>query len=147
MSSNFSELNSMLLLVAHWHTACRSNYSAFISSSLDISCPILVSSAKLDMNDVATSLSMSPINIRNRRGPITEPWGTPDKTGLGEDLTPLTTTVWDRLLRKLCSHWPSCPPMPMASSFFRVIPRSSLSNALANQDIWHRLLCHLPGVL
>ena len=120
----------MLLLVAHWYTACRYNCRAFISSSQDISCPILASSAKLDMNDVPTSLSMSPISIRNRRGPITEPWGTPDKTGLREDLTPLTTTVWDRLLRKLFSHWPSCPPMAMASSFFRVIPLSSLSNAL-----------------
>ena len=129
--SILDELNSMLMFVAHWYTACRSNCKAFISSSLDISCPIPVSSVKLDMNDVATSLSLSPISIRNIRGPITEPWGTPDKTGLGEDLTPLTTTVWDRLLRKLCSHWPRCPPMPMASSFFRMIPMSSLSNALA----------------
>ena len=117
MSSFFSELNSISLLVAHWYAACRSKCRVIISSSLDIACPILVSSAKLDMNGLATYLSMSPISIRYRKGPISEPWGTP--------LIPSTITVCDRLLRKLFSPWPSCPLMPMASNFLRVIPMSS----------------------
>ena len=32
--------------------------------------------------------------IKNRSGPITDPWGTPEITGTEEDATPLTTTLF-----------------------------------------------------
>ena len=35
---------------------------------------------------------MPSIYIRNRSGPITEPWGTPELSGSGLDVAPLTKT-------------------------------------------------------
>ena len=54
-------------------------------------------------------LSMSLINTRNRRGPRTEPWGTPDRTGTLVDVLS-TTTTWYRMERKFLilskvHHW------------------------------------------
>jgi hypothetical protein len=42
--------------------------------------------------------------IRNKRGPRTEPWGTPEKTGMELDVEPFTTTDCDLLSRKPLIH-------------------------------------------
>ena len=41
-------------------------------------------------------LAISLMNIRNRMGPNTEPWGTPEVTGHSSDVKPSTTTRWVR---------------------------------------------------
>ena len=65
-----------------------------------------VSSAKLETNYVATSLSMSPMSTKNKSGPRTDPCGTPDLTYAGILFIPLTTTACLRLVRKACNHLP-----------------------------------------
>ena len=131
INSNFSELNSMLLLTAQLYTEFRSAWSCRMSSSLVIPWPIRVSSAKLDKNEVATSWSISPISMRNRSGPNTDLCGTPDTTGLGWDFFPSNSIDWRRPLRKLWSNLPRCPWIPRDLSFLRVIPMSTLSKAFA----------------
>ena len=54
---------------------------------------ILVSSAYKTI--FVPSLTQSVISLMNntkKRGPIMEPWGTPDVTGFKEDISPLITT-------------------------------------------------------
>ena len=38
---------------------------------------------------------------KKRRGPSTEPWGTPDVTGTHEEKAPLITTLCRRAVKKL----------------------------------------------
>ena len=130
-SSNLLSLNSMLFAVAHLYTCSRSCCNRITSSGVAISLPIRVSSAKLEMNVWAISLSMSPIRMRKSRGPITEPCGTPEITGVGSDFSPLTRTVWCLPVRNEWSHLPIFPSTPRCLSFCRVMLKSSLSNAFA----------------
>ena len=53
---------------------CKSQTSALVEMPLAAQ----VSSAKLETNAVATSLSMSPMSTRNKSGLRTDPCGTPD---------------------------------------------------------------------
>ena len=55
-------------------STCKSQTSALVEMPL----AARVSSAKLETNAVATSLSMSPMSTRNKSGPRTDPCGTPD---------------------------------------------------------------------
>ena len=43
------------------------------------------------------------IYARKRMGPNTDPWGTPDVTGIDDDLDPLTTTLCVRLSKNDCN--------------------------------------------
>ena len=131
MNSNLSELNSILFLTAQQYTVSRSVCSCVISSLLAIAWPTRVSSAKLDRKEVTMSLSISPMRMRKRRGPKTDPCGTPDSAGLGWDFFPFTRMHWRRPLRKLSSHLPRFPCIPSDFSFLRVLPISTLSKALA----------------
>ncbi|KAH3859817.1 hypothetical protein DPMN_102638 [Dreissena polymorpha] len=58
-----------------------------------------VSSAKRRTWDV-TREGRSFMYRRKRRGPRTDPWGTPEVTGTWSDLVPSTTTDWDLPIRK-----------------------------------------------
>ena len=75
-------------------------------------------------------LLMSFMYVRNRRGPRTVPWGTPERTGAGEDLAPSTSTVCMRLERNDRIHRRSDPPMPNEESLLNKISWSTLSKAL-----------------
>ena len=52
----------------------------------------LVSSAKVVTRKCLTFPSISFIRVRNRKGPRTDPWGTPFITSDSSDLVPFTTT-------------------------------------------------------
>ena len=45
------------------------------------------------------SLCKSFINRTNSKGPKMDPWGTPDRTGFEEELTPSNTTLCSRSQR------------------------------------------------
>ena len=64
-----------------------------------------------------------------RRGPRTVPWGTPERTGAGDDLAPSTRTVWMRLDKNDRIQRRRDPPMPREESFVRRISWSTLSKA------------------
>ena len=93
MYSNVSELNDMLLSVHHLYTEFRSLCNVSASFSQSTSLPICVSSAKLDRKDATTSSSMSPINMRNIKGPRTDPWGTL-YIPFNSDTKPLVCSKW-----------------------------------------------------
>ena len=54
-----------------------------------------LSSANRRTEDLMLS-GRSFIKIRNRIGPKTDPWGTPDNTGTGSEAWPSNTTFWVR---------------------------------------------------
>ena len=85
ISSNLLLLRAILFRCAQFITrlssACRS--STWFTE--EIVCRILVSSAKEVTVACCTSVSMSLVIIRNRRGPSTEPCGTPLVTVDGSD--------------------------------------------------------------
>ena len=47
--------------------------------------------AKMQTDDLIIS-GRSLIKMRNRTGPKTDPWGTPDRTGTGSEAWPSNTT-------------------------------------------------------
>ena len=131
MCSNLSPLSCMLLRSVQEYTVFRSCWNDTTSWVESIWLTILVSSAKLDRKDRTSPSSISPNRMRNRRGPNTDPCGTPDNTSSGCDLPLFTRTTWDRLVRKLKIHFQTSPLIPRSESFCRVIPKSTLSNAFA----------------
>ncbi len=70
--------------------------------------------------------SLSPISMRNIKGPRTDRWGTPDVTSLGEDLAELTRTCYLCCVRKQCIHSARRPVMPKALILFMVMLMSTL---------------------
>ena len=90
-----------------------------------------VSSAKDAILEWSVFLSMSLISIRNIRGPMTLPCGTPLITGRGDDSVPLTITDCVRFERNSLIHDRSLPLIPKLKAFARTILWSTLSNALA----------------
>ena len=63
--------------------ASRSTCKSQTSALVEMPFTARVSSAKLETNDVVTSLSMSPMSTKNKSGPRTDPCGTPDLTSTG----------------------------------------------------------------
>ena len=62
---------------------------------------------------------------------MTDPWGTPEITGAGDDFTPFTMTACCLFVRNDWSHLPILPLMPKDFNLDRVTLKSSLSKALA----------------
>ena len=125
----------MLLRSAHPYIVSRSNCRAAQSMALNTGRPTLVSSAKLDTNDgEETFWSMSPISTRNKMGPKTDPWGTPDFTGAGSDGTPSTSTVCFRFVKKERIHFPTRPLIPRFSSLRKVTPSQLYQTPSKNPD-------------
>ena len=56
--------------------------------------------------------------IRNSIGPRTVPWGTPERTGWGEDCDPSETTLCDLPCRKCWIQLCVDPLMPYQSSLY-----------------------------
>lgn len=52
------------------------------------------------------------MKTKNRRGPRTDPWGTPLTTGIGLDTSPSSTTYCTLLLRKAETHLQMLPRIP-----------------------------------
>ena len=72
----FSEI---LLALSHWIKLERSwLIFLFIAFKEELTCKILVSSAKWCTDEKIIALLRSLIYIRNRRSPNIEPWGTPN---------------------------------------------------------------------
>ena len=81
------------------HHEARESRSCCIrvnSFSLEIDFNSFVSSAKRCMVQNEVAVGMSFTKIRNRRGPRTLPWGTPDRTGSNSDEQPSIQTRWER---------------------------------------------------
>lgn len=85
-------LNLIPLFIGHYHnlsrTLCKMLLSGRIKSSFH-----LVSSTKLPVLH-STSASRLLVNILNRAGPRTEPWGIPLMISLQTDVAPDSTTLW-----------------------------------------------------
>ena len=56
--------------------------------------------------------------FRNRRGPNTDPWGTPLLTWASLNILPSTATHCCQFDRKLCIHTPTLPIIPILLSLF-----------------------------
>ena len=121
----------MLLFSVHLYTTFKSFWSCDFSAVLSVLCPILVSSAKLDKKADASSLSISPMRQRNSRGPSTDPCGTPERTGEGDERFPLTLIVCVLPVMKEWIHLPRLPLTLREWSFLSKISKSTLSKALA----------------
>ena len=92
-------------------SSCKISQSV-TSPTLDYS---LVSSAKLTSLDADTSLPISEIIIKNRRGPKTVPCGTPLNTGWSSLIPPCNRTKWDLSVRKCNNQIRIFPGIPTAS--------------------------------
>ena len=90
---HFLTLNSMPQVCDHWTRVLRSCWRASWSCFEVISLYRRQSSAKRRTED-CRELAMSLMKMRNRAGPSTEPWGTPESTGHSLDVKPSTTTRW-----------------------------------------------------
>ena len=85
---------------------CRSNRRSLASSSeFDTAMEIRVSSAKHLAIECMMQFSMSLINMRNKIGPNTVPWGTPLRISEMREWQPSTTTDCWRLERKDSIHF------------------------------------------
>jgi len=80
----------------HSFNANRSCCNCRALSWLTIGQKILISSANNNDEDFYHTHNVINIYVRKRSGPITEPCGTPLKTLLVADFTPLTTTICER---------------------------------------------------
>ena len=109
----------------------RSSWRLTASFSHFIPLVARVSSAKDAILEWSVFSSMSPISIRNIRGPMTLPCGTPLITGRGDDSVPFTITDYVRFERNSFIHDRSLPLIPKLKAFARTILWSTLSNALA----------------
>ena len=128
-------LSDMLFSSAHCYTISRSFCSALASITPAMPLDILVSSANEDKKLETILLSMSLRRIRKRRGPITDPCGTPEITGHGSDRKPLTITCWFLADRNDSIHCRSLPLTPCAESFVRTILWSTLSKAFEKYNM------------
>ena len=89
--SNLLELHFILFFDAHSYMLSKSFWKFCRSSMVLTQCPTLVSSAKLERKSVSMDLSMPKIIIRDKRGPSSEPCGTPEITSFTLELAPPTT--------------------------------------------------------
>ena len=76
-------------------------------------------------------MSRSLINMRNRTGPRTLPWGTPNNTLSQSDSLPLTLTLCFLLVSHSLIYQPTLPSIPCAVTFFNSLSVGTLSKALA----------------
>ena len=75
-------------------------------------------------------LAMSLMNMRNKIGPNTEPWGTPDVTEHSSDVKPSTTTRWVRSARNDSIHLTASGWRLQCFSFSNSFRWETLSKAL-----------------
>ena len=80
---------------------------------------------------LATWSGMSLMNMMNKMGPTTLPWGTPRPTADQIDVHPLTLTHCRLPLRKASNHLRIFPCIPSASIFLSDLWCGTESNALA----------------
>ena len=94
--------------------------------------PILVSSANLLMQEIRDAqLSISSMYIINKRGPSTDPCGTPDATADQLLCRPLSTVRCRQSVSQLLIHERTVPSMPHDLSLARRRSCGTLSNAFA----------------
>ena len=86
------------------------------------------------MVDELPQFGRSLICIRNRSGPRTVPWGTPDVTGLASDDIPSKKTVCSRSVMNDEIHHRVVPVTPIDSSFFSRCVCATLSNAFEKSN-------------
>ena len=103
----------------------------------------LVSSAKLTSLDADTSLSISEIIIKNRRGPKTVPCGTPLNTGWSSLIPQGNRTKWDLSVRKWNNQIPLFPVIPTALSLCKRMLWSAFekSRYTMSTDEWLSNMC------
>ena len=88
------------LVFLKWHvifhaiTLSTSSCTSSVSSAMSILPFNFLLSAKLPVLQFLTTSWRSLMEIINRIGPSTEPWGTPLTTGFGSGCWPSITTVW-----------------------------------------------------
>ena len=120
----------MQLAVFHVCTVLRSLWRVSTSSSfLIVRYRRLSSANSLIWVPSVRFWLISLMYARKRRGPRTVPWGTPERTGAGDDLAPSTRTVSMRLDKNYRIQRRRDSPMPREESFVRRISWSTLSRA------------------
>ena len=95
-----------------------------------IHCSIMMESSPNNLMFDLTSVTMSLINNKNRMGPRTEPWGTPEVTGMLSQEEPSTTTCWEHTLRKSSMQFRFLTRILYLLRLVRSLPCETLSKAL-----------------
>ena len=99
-TSHLSGLNFISHFSSQSWSLFRSSCNAWVSAFV----LIVLYNSESSANNLTvdwTQWGRSLIYARNKRGPSTIPWGTPDVTGAGLDVFPSRVTCWCLLLRKL----------------------------------------------
>ena len=89
----------------------------------------VVSSAKIENLRAELEVGRSLMYIKKRRGPRTDPWGTPTPILRLDDFAPLMSTYWERPVRYDSRKVWNSPLNPRQVSLRRRIERSTLSKA------------------
>ena len=128
--SDFAGLNLTSHFVAHWWIFDRSEFN-WVAASIGLSTMIyrLVSSAKSLIEELMSS-TISLMYKRKRKGPRTEPWGTPEFTDVQSEFAPGRTTLCFLLCRQSVNHWRSEPEIPAIWSLKKRPLCHTLSKAL-----------------
>ena len=83
----------------------------------------------------STTDGRSLMNNRKSNGPMTVPWGTPERILAWLDVLPSTTTACVRSRKKPLIHCAISPSMPNILSLFSSLPWGTLSKAFAKSKI------------
>lgn len=123
-------LSFIFHLLHHSDIRLRSDWRQDTSWSLVTSRYKTQSSANKLIEDV-TQEGKSLINIRKRRGPNTDPCGTPDVTGTKGEKQSFTNTNWERLVKKTRIQESNEGSMLRVLNLWSSSLCDTLSNALA----------------
>ena len=126
---HFSGLNLSNHLSDHLANLSRSCCRSSLSSTLLITLQIFVSSANiLILFTIHDGRSLT--NIRNKRGPKTDPCGTPLKTSIQAENDPITQTLIFLSFKKALIQFSSLPVIPLSCNFSSNRLCGTVSNAL-----------------
>ena len=88
-----SGLKLIFHLTDHSYSLFRSSFKEFVHTFFSYITAFKDTSSAKSLGLQIKLSGRSLINIKNGRGPRTEPWGTPDLIGFHEDFTPFITTL------------------------------------------------------
>ena len=132
-------LNSILQVASHFCSASRPTWSCLQWSSLVIVKYRMKSSADRPTFDLMFC-GRSLRHVRKRTGPMTEPWGTPERTATKSDLSPSTTTHCWPFSRKALTQFTASPLITLFSSLQRSLLWGNVSKAL-DRSIMMKSVC------
>ena len=116
--------NSVQIILQWYSISLVSNWSKQLVSSANFSVPLVVPTLR------------SLINIKNKTGPSTEPWGTPLMTCCQLELEPSSLIFCHLSFNHASIQLQTTPSMPCARSFNRRRWWGTLSNAFESLNRW-----------